>query len=187
MNPQVSASVFSYGYKKQSTPTALHNIINTTSVGTNPQVTALLNAQQSSNNTNRFIVGWKDDSATGLDKLSDTVFSYNGFWLSDVFEVGVGFFIKSIRIPIAANVSAGMSCTPIIYLDDNSSQVNLATINSTNYNGARKILYKQPELVNCNGQNNFQIAFNWNGGTVVTPIIYPIEIVVEKSADESNT
>ena len=184
-NPQASASVFSYGYKKQSTPTALHNIINTTSVGTSPQVTAILNSQQTSNNTNRFIVAWEDDSTRGIDKLSETVFAYNGFWLSDMFEVGKPFFIKRIRIPLAVTLAAGMSCVPVIFLDDDSTEISLTAINSTNYSG-RKVIYKQPALSGCKGVNNFQIAFNWNGGTVSLPIIFPIEIEIEFLLDENS-
>ena len=185
VNPQVSASVFAFGYKKQSSPSALHNIINTTSAGASPQVTALLNAQQSSNNTNRFIVGWKDASAQGIDKLSETVFAYNGYLTSDFFEVGQPFFIKEIRIPLAATIAAGMACTPYILLDDASTSVALTAINSTNYTG-RKVLYKQPELVNCKGTNNFQIALNWAGGTVQLPVIFPIRITIELYQDENN-
>jgi hypothetical protein len=190
VNPEVSASVFAYGYKKQTTSTtgALHNIIMTTSVGSSPNVTALANAQQSSNNTNRFIVAWADNSATGIDQLSSSVYAYNSYWLSDIFQIGVAFFIKQIRIPLAASVTAGMSCTPVIYLDDNSSQISLTAINSTNFpNGQKKILYKLPDsnLAKCQGTNNFQIAFDWNGGMVATPIVFPIEIIIEKYLDET--
>lgn len=185
LNPQPSASVFSFGYKKQATTTkALHNIVNTTSVGANPKVTALLQSQQSNNNTNRFVVAWKDDSTRGIDKLADTTPVYNCVFTSDFFEIGTGFFIKKIRIPFATTLAAGMTVTPVIYLDDASSSITLNTINSSNYSG-RKVLYKQPELINCQGINNFQLELNFTG-TVQAPVIFPIEIVIERLFDESN-
>lgn len=184
INPTVSASVYAYGSKISSVPKVLHNIVNTTSVGANPLVTAITNSQQTSSSTNRVIVAWKDDSGVGIDRLADTSVVYNSMWRSNFTEVGQKFFIKQIRIPLGATLAAGMTITPKIWVDDFSQSFTLNTINSTNYSG-RKVIYKQPELVGVEGTNDFLIEFTFTG-TVALPLIFPIEITYEFYLDENS-
>jgi len=184
VNPISSASVYAYGSKIDAVPKVLHNVLNTTSTGTNPIVTAILRSQQTASNTKRVLVAWKNDSGQGVDKLATDPSTYNCVFRSNFFDVGAKFFIKEIRIPLGTTLASGMSITPKLYFDDLNSSVTLNEINSTNYSG-RKVIYKQPELVGAEGQNDFLLELNF-AGTVACPVLPSLEIVYEFYLDENN-
>lgn len=183
--PEASASVSSYGSKRADLPKGLNNIMRTASADTSNQYAAAVKyIEQDSNTDPKLIVGWQDDTTIGLDKISTTS-TYNSVWRSKVFNINKKFNILNIRIPFGVAVAANMSLVPKIYIDDESITRTLATINNTNDSGVRKKIYKQQELAKANaiGENNFMLELNW-AGTVVLPVIMPIEIEIETFEDE---
>lgn len=183
--PETTASVFSYGSKNSKLPKGINNIIRTTSTGANPLVTALKVVQQASFVQPRAIVAWDDDSSQGIDKLSTTG-TYDAFMDFPVIPVGKKFKIIRIRIPLGATMTTNMTITPTLFFDESSSNVVLATINSTNYNGQRYISYKEPELnYQAGGMNNFYLRLNWTG-TASCPVLLPIEFELEIFEDDTN-
>lgn len=183
--PATTASVLSYGSKNPKLPKGAQNIIRTTSAGTTPIVTALKVVQQSSNVQPKPIVAWKDGTTQGVDKLS-TSNTYASFIDLPLIPVGRKFKIIRIRIPVGAAITTNMTLTPTVFIDDGSASTALNTINSTNYNGRRKVIYKAPDLASLGGHNNFYLRLAWTG-TVQLPVLLPIEFDLEIYEDESNS
>lgn len=180
--PESSAGVMAYGSKDDAMPKGVQNVVRSTSVGATPNVTALKYVQQSSYVIPKMIVGWRDDSAKGLDKHSTTA-TYNSIWRSKPFNINERFVLKKLVIPLANAVDSTTSVIIKIYLDDASSSVTLTEINNTNYPSKRKVLYKASELLTCTGENNFFIEIEWNGTTQM-PILMPIKGKIDISSDE---
>lgn len=180
--PVASASVFAFGSKRADLPKGLHNVAKSTSAGANQNVTAIRYVQQDSNIKPKVIVGWRDDSGVGIDKLSATA-TYASVFRSEVFNVGKSFAINSIRIPFGAALVDNMELTVKIYTDDESKSKTLTVINNANYPGARYVNFDNIEMQETNGNNNFFIELLW-GGTVELPVLLPIEISV--SVQESD-
>lgn len=181
--PSAAAVVYSYGSKDGRITQALHTPIKATSSGANPYVTSLALYSQSGYSRTRLIVGWRDDSGKGIDKVSATA-TYGSVFRSQPFSIGKEFQINEIRIPLGASIASGMSVIPKIYTDDENSSVTLATINSTNFS-TRKAVYKEIDLQNAKGENNFFLELTWNG-TVELPVLFPIEIDIDIFENESN-
>ena len=181
--PVTSASVLAYGSKREDLPKGINNILKTTSAGANPMTSCLKYVQQDSNVQPKLVVGWDDDSAKGLDKLSTSA-TYSSVFRSKLFNIGSKFEIEEIRIPLGAAVAANMTITPKLYFDDLSSNISLTTINSTNYSGSeRKIIFKNPDLKTARGENNFLLELSFTG-TVQLPVTLPIKITVNTFDDE---
>lgn len=180
--PSTSASVIALGSKNTNLPKGLHNIIKSTSAGTNPNVTAVRYIQQASNIIPQCVVAWADDSAYGIDKRSTTA-TYSSVWRSEMIQVGRKFKIQRLRIPLGQAVSTNTALTVKIYVDDGSSSQTLTTINNTNFSGRRYVHYKDTELKSLGGLNNFFIEFTW-AGTSVLPVLLPIEVQLDRYDDE---
>lgn len=121
--------------------------------------------------------------ASGIDKLSSTA-TINSVFRTKLFVIGQKFQITSIRIPLGKAVASNMEIIVKIYIDEESTTQTLATVNSTNFaNSDRKIVYKEPELDNAIGENNFFLEFN-HGLTVTLPQLLPIKITLETFDDE---
>lgn len=185
--PEVSASVFAVGSKSAtlSANNPVHNILKTTSAGANPMVTACKYVLQGNNKIRSPIVGWKDDSTQGIDKISTT---YGvSVWRSEVFRIGRPFQIKSIRIPLAVAVASNMTLIPKIFLDEQTANVALQTINATNYPNSQKNIVqslKAPTYAVA-GWHNFQLELRWSG-TVLLPVSLPITIYGETLKDAAD-
>lgn len=184
--PETSASVFAIGSKNAilSVNNPIFNILKTSSSGTNPYVTAVKYVLQGSNKIRTPIVGWKDDSTQGIDKISTT---YGvSVWRSETFRIGRQFQIKNIRIPLALAVAANMTLVPKIFLDEQTSSVTLQTINSTNYPNAEKnIVQTLKGTFAAAGNHNFQLELRWSG-TALLPVSLPITIngeILKDAAD----
>lgn len=175
--PESAAGVMAYGSKDDSLPKGVQNIIRSTSTGATQNVTSVRYVQQSSYVTPKLVVGWRDDSAKGLDKYSTTA-TYNSVWRSKPFNVNKWFLLKKLVIPFAAAVDANTSVTVKVYMDDGSSSTTLLAINNTNYPNKRRVIYSAGDLVNAVGFNNFFIEINWDGTTEM-PVLMPIDIEVE--------
>jgi hypothetical protein len=117
----------------------------------------------------------------GLDKLSTSA-TYGSVWRSNVYSVGKTFAITEIRIPLGATLTSGMTITPKVYFDDSSTVKTMTTINSTNFSG-RYAIYKNPEINDYIGTNNFFIELNFSG-TVYCPVLLPINVQLDIYLDE---
>lgn len=184
--PSASASVYAYGYKNSKMPKALHNIIKTTSVGTNPKITALKYTQLASFIVPRAVVGWTDNSGSGLDKLS-TAAGYTGTYRSLIYQMGQPFKVTSVTLPFSQAVAANMNVVATIYVDDGSSSQALLTVNNTNFTGVRRAKLEGPT---CNlpviGADNFFLDLTWSG-TSQLPVTYPIIISGDYLPDSTRT
>jgi len=174
--PEASASVFSLGSKNINLPMGVHNIAVSSSTGDNQNITSLAYIEQTSSILPRVVMGWGDDSNKGIDKF-DTTATLNTVFRSRVFNIGKKFQIKRIRVGLGADIAANHSIFPAVYLDDLSSSVVLSGIDTTSHSGLRKVVYKEPELTNLIGHNNFFLEFS-HEDTLALPILLPIEIDV---------
>lgn len=185
--PETSASVMAIGSKNAalSVNNPIFNILKTASAGANPQVTALKYVLQGTNKIRTPIVGWKDDSTQGIDKIS-TTYGVN-VWRSETFRIGRPFQLKTIRIPLALAVAANMTLIPKIFLDEQTSSVALQTINNTNYTKSEKNIVQtmKPPTYAVAGFHNFQLELRWSG-TVLLPVSLPITIYGELLPDAAN-
>lgn len=175
--PVTSASVFSIGSKDFRLPYGIHNIVNSSSGGANPNITALNIVQQSSNKIVKVLPGWSDDSNKGLDKYSASS-TLTSVWRSDTYSRPYKFTIKKIIVRLGKAVAANMSIVPKIYVDDLSGNTTLTTINNTNYSSSERRIEFFPNVY-C--ENNFLLEFTW-GGTATLPILLPIIIEIEKAS-----
>ena len=117
----------------------------------------------------------------GIDKLSTTA-SYNSYFRTNVYTVGNTFSITLIRIPLGAELDAGVSIIPKLYFDDGSEVKTMTTINTANYSG-RYAIYKTPEINNFTGQNNFYLELNFQG-TTYCPVLLPIRFELDIYPEE---
>lgn len=174
--PEASVSVFARGSRSAQLGTGVHNILKTTSAGANGYVSAIKYLQTTSNALRQPIVGWKDDSGTGLDKSSTTYGT--SVWRSEVFRVGRPFQIRKLRIPLAQAVGANMTATVKIYTDNGSTATTITTINNTDYSGKRCVaVYPQ-----VNGEQDFFVEIRWTGTALMT-VALPITGIIETVED----
>jgi hypothetical protein len=180
--PEDSASIMAFGSKSSRLPAGMHNIIRATSSGANRNVTSAKFVQQSSNIRPRMVVGWNDDSGSGLDKYNSGA-TLNNIWRSKLYTIGNKFNIHKISMRLGREIAANMEVSVKIYIDDLSSSFTLSTVNNTNFSG-RKVIYKRPGLDNVRGENNFLIELSW-GGTAELPVTLPLTIYGEVFEDET--
>ena len=142
-------------------------------------VTSVKNVQQSSFAYPKFVAGWRDASAFGIDASSTTYGT--SVWRSQMFNIGKKFVVKRIRIPLAEAVAANMTITPKLFLDDysSSSTTGLTVINVTNYANSERTVVYTPDI---SGNHNFCFELRWSG-TALLPVLFPIEIEVEMLGD----
>lgn len=169
--PTSNAIVYAFGSKQKKIPMGVHQVYASTSAGSNQNVTAFKIVTHASNKQPGVIVGWKDGSSQGLDKITTT---YGGatFW-SEVFRIGRPFQIKKVRIPLAQAVAANMTVIPKIYVDDSASSTALTTINNTNYTASERNIIQHPAGVT--GKHNFFLELVWSGTALLT-VALPITI-----------
>jgi len=180
--PVASASVTAFGSKNDLLPKGVQNIVKTSSAGSSPIVTCLKYVQQASNIQPKLVVGWKDASTQGLDKISTSA-TYGSVFRSKIFNINRQFVVKKIRIPLAGTVDANTSIVPKILVDDQSDSLTLNTINNTNFSGKRKAVYEAGEFETLRPENNFMLELTW-GGTTEMPVLLPIEIDVDISEED---
>lgn len=184
--PETSASVLAIGSKSAilSANNPVQNILKTKSTGANPMVTALKYVLQNGYKIIQPIVGWKDDSTKGIDKIS-TTYSVN-VWRSETFRIGKPFQLTKIRIPLAASVASNMTLTPKILLDEQTTSVALQTINNTNYpNSEKNITQSLKGAYSVSGKHNFQLELRWTGSALL-PVSMPIAIHGELLKDATD-
>lgn len=177
--PESSSSVYALGYKNAGLPLALHNIAQATATtisAADGMISALKYAQQASFRHPRLIIGWRDASEFGLDKLSGNY--RTSVWRSLTYYVGKPFKITKIILPLGEDVGATHTLIPTIGTDETTS-VDLVTINNTNYPSVRRIIYEDQSV---EGKNDFYLQLRWSG-TGLLPVIFPIIIEGETIQD----
>lgn len=178
--PEASACVWALGSKNaqlNAQGTMLNNIINTTSAGTNRWVTACKYVLQGDNKIRQPIVGWKDGSSQGIDKVS-TTYGVN-VWRSQIFNIGRPFQVNRIRFLLAQPVAANMTVTPKIYTDELNTSYSLQAINNTNYpNSDINITQNYKGSISAKGQHSFFLELRWTG-TALCTLSLPITIFGE--------
>lgn len=176
--PEASASVIAIGSKLSKLGGGVQNILKTTSAGANQLATAVKYVQNSSLKSVQPIVGWGDDSAKGIDKVSTTYGT--SVWRSEVFRPGKPFQINKISIPLAQAVAANMTATVKLFLDDDTSTaIHTTTINTTNYGGSQKNIVIKP---NIRGLHSYFLEIRWTGSALMT-VGLPITIEGEVFED----
>lgn len=182
--PEASASVWAVGSKVAQINNAsaggppINNILNTKSTGNNPMVTALKYVTHSSNKIRQPIVGWKDDTTKGIDKV--TTGGGTSVWRSQVFRVGKPFSLNRIRIPLTQAVAANMTLIPKIYVDELTSSQTLQTINNTNYPNSENSIAQR--MSNVKGKHSFLLELRWTGSALLG-VALPITIHGEVLTD----
>ena len=173
--PEASAGVLAYGSKNRKLNMGLHNIFKSTSAGANGIVTAVKFLEHANNSIRRPIIGWTDDSAKGLDKISTTYGT--SVFRSETFRIGKPWIIHRIRIPFAQAIAANMTFVVKLYVDELSSSTTLATINSTNYANSERNIVLKPFA--AKGNHSFLLEFRWTGTVLLTaalPVVIEGEI-----------
>lgn len=179
--PENAVCVFAMGSRAAKAGDGIHNILKTTSAGTNGMVTCLKYLQTTALNLRQPVVGWKDDSSQGLDKASTTYGT--SVFRSEVYRIGQPFVIKKIRIPLAQAVTTGHAATVKIYVDESSTSYPLTSIDPTTYpNGNRNVVKYTSGDVVARGVHNFFLEIRWTGTSLLT-VALPITIELETEQD----
>lgn len=170
--PEISGSAFAINSQYKNFPMGLHNIARCSSTGDDPMITAVLYPTQTSAPIPEILLGWKDNSAFGIDKRSTTYADHN-VWRSDIFVSSSRFSINKIRIPFAQAIVADMSLKIRVYIDNASntpsaSNKTLTTVNITNYPDGDKFITIYPEI-RCD--NNFFIQIENEGSILLVPAL----------------
>lgn len=182
IEPEASGSVFAIGAKEHNFPLGLHNILRCSGTGANPIVTAVKYVQQNGKIIQP-IIGYKDDSGYGIDKIGTTYANHNVIRLEVIIpdQYGEDFNLEMLRIPFAQAIAANMTLKVKIYADDGSntpaaSDNSLTTISNTTHSGERYVkIYP-----NMRFKNNFFLQLEWEGTALLT-VALPITGVIETS------
>ncbi len=178
VEPMIAPAIFSFGAKEAEIPMGLHCTDRASGNGTNPMITAILYATQTSFIIPPLIAGWKDDTSFGIDKKATG--GGNSIWRSDVFTVDERFIIDRIRIPFVQGIDENMTLTVKIYKDGatntpNANDNTLKIINNTNYIENEKFIEIKPNI-RCD--NNFFLQLEWSGTALLT-VALPITIKIK--------
>lgn len=166
---------YSLGSKNSELPDVIHCPIVTSNLGVLPVVTALKYVQQSSNIRPIAVVGWVDNTTSGLDKFdgSGTLLSRFRFKI----DVGRPFSLVSVRMPMDRTVTSATDINVTAFYDSASNSVAFTEVNNTNYSGDQVIAWKRPEIV-VNGSQWVMLDFAWSG-TRPNALLLPIEVDID--------
>ena len=180
--PTTAAAVHSYGSKHPKIPKALHRPIRASAAGGSPVVTSLCHFQQATGIAPRFIVGWGDGSAKGLDMYGAAV-SVATLWRSETWLVDRMFDVISIKLTLDDAVGANTEIIPTIIIDESDSYT-LTTINNTNFPGKKTIYLKAPFSSKMTGRRcvALQLSFSGIDGRSV---MMPVQVTIDEHDDEN--
>jgi len=173
--PENAAIVMAYGSHDGTLPKGVYSVAlaDASASASDGMVTAVKYVEQASGSLPRPIIGWRDATNVGVDKVSTT---YGvSVWRSQTYNVGRSFKIARIFIPLAAAVGANMTLIPTIFIDNLSGSTALATINNTNYAASERNIQYYPAIY---GRHDFLLELRWSG-TALLPVEVPIEIEIE--------
>jgi len=169
--PEASACVFAVGAKERDLNMGLHNILRGSGTGANPMVTCLKYPKQTSGSIVQPIIGWDDDTAKGLDKIS-TTYGNNNVWQSEMLRISRDFQINEVRFSVTPKIAANMAFTVKFVHDGGIS--TLGTINNTNNSGEYQIKLNPAETF----YNKGRFLIEWTGSALVS-IELPIQVELE--------
>lgn len=181
--PESAVTVMASGSRAEQAGGGVHNILKTTSSGTNGNVTCLKYFQSTALNIRQPIVGWKDDSGQGIDKSSTTYAT--SVFRSEVWRIGMPFTIKKIRIPLAQKLTANHNATFKIFSDNHTANSIVATITSGVLSGDGASMNNDQNITIAampNGQHDFFFEYRTTGTDLLT-LALPITIEVETLQD----
>lgn len=176
-SPNYYAVVMSLNSKDPRLPSGIQCPVKAscTATSANGIVSAVKAVSQTSFARPEVILGWRSGSSYDLDKISTTYGT--SVFQTPIVNVGRQFIIKRIRINLAESVSANMTITPTVFLDDltESTTTGMRVINSTNYPNSERFVEWKCDI---NGDRNFFLQLEWSG-TALLPVLLPIDIEVE--------
>jgi hypothetical protein len=174
--PSADAGVWAYGYRDQRLGNALNHIARASvTSGTLPIVSALRFLQR--NQTP--VIGWRTDSAYGLDKYIGSG-THRSVFMSRVERIGRPFRITRLVVPMADAVAAGTNIELDFIVDDENvtygaGDGGLLDITAANHLGLYLIDLKE---LSIEGKNNFYLKMQFAGtaeDVVQMPITYELE------------
>ena len=167
-DPETAPVVWAIGSKNQKLGSGRHCILKgSESAGA---ITALKFYEQANNAILRPILGWKNSSTYGLDKISTTYGTW--VWRSPVYRLGQKVSINKVIVPLAQAVAANMTIVPKLYKDSASDSLALTTINSTNYPNSERRVVLYPTF---EAQSDFFLELRGTGTALLAPML-PIKI-----------
>lgn len=155
----------------------LFNIMGCSQSTSATEITSLAVIDQDGFNFQIPVVGWFDGTNRGIDRQTNDYGRINSIFRSQVFRIGRPFQITKIRLSFGQAIAANMTLTPKIYVDEESSNFTLVTINNTNYpNSERQITLRSTSTSgDIVGKHNFFLELTWSGSALLT-VILPISI-----------
>lgn len=112
-----------------------------------------------------------------IDKIVTSSGNFDSTYTTQNFTIGRRWNVQSIRFGISNTIAANQTITISASIDNDSSQVTVATINSTDY-PSLETFWVNP--TNLSGQNNFYLTFRITTSSTTAPaIILPILINVD--------
>lgn len=176
-SPDYAATVMAYGSHDPRLPKGVHSVAvsDASASSSDGLVTCILLAEQSQIDKSKLVIGWRDGSNIGLDKISTTY--GNCTWHSPMVNVGSNFTIRRVRMALPVAVAANMTITPKFFLDDSSdsSDQGMQVISNSNPSSGKRFIEYRPDI---NGNHNFYLELKWSG-TALLPVLLPITIDVE--------
>jgi hypothetical protein len=143
--PVTTPCVWGLGLHRPTVSNGLFNIFRSTG-GSGATVTACKTGMSVNMNLAFPIVGWSNGAVggtnNGLDvptRNSPDYATAPAIWWSQIFKIGTPFRLKKIKIPLTTHVLdndapvTSVNVTPIVYVDDGVTAVNLSSINPTTF------------------------------------------------------
>lgn len=180
--PESDGCVYATGLAKTALSQGTFNIMRSTGGTSSTSVTAIALADNVEFGFYVPIIGWTQagDGSTGashgLDKQGATYSNAPPVWWSATSRIGTPFKITKIRFPLAQSVTTNMTVTPTVYLDNGERGVELAPIDTTNFNGKRVAVYRPQGL---QGESECFIQLRWTGSALCT-VGLPITVEYEE-------
>lgn len=173
---------FALGSKKRLfSGQGIHGVLKSTAGSTSPMVTCLKYFKQDANFLLRPIIGWKNNTDYGLDKLSTTYGT--SIFYSKKFILGGPFSIEPFFVPLQQAIGANMSIEIIAHYDDDESlNTSLITINNTTHPGVKNIRVDSAEKMH--GMQSVFFEFKITG-TALSVIGLPVSGVFNMKNKET--
>lgn len=178
--PNAFSVVYSFKSKDVRIKSQLHCPIKTSGSGAAPFTGALLAFNQNAAFRGRLLVGWQDNSASGIDQFgaaSTLTSTFRKRW-----TIGREFHVSELEVPFDSTVAANTSLTITLYADDLSSSQALTAITNSTHPGNKVIVFKRPEL-NLRGTNDLTVDMTWG---LTNPIGVRLPVRVKIRTNEAS-
>jgi hypothetical protein len=145
----------------------------------NPSLITTVNRVQQNLAFPQFVIGGQGTSSQyALFKKSTSYGFY--LWRTPVYLIGTDFDVLQITFPLIADLIAGVSIVPKLYLDDQTRTAVASTINLSNYPSGNKLITLTSKNFSnsTHGKSNFFLEFQILS-SLLTPISLPIHITLD--------